>query len=180
MNDHRTPEEEIAYLHELYADQIYRYAHLTLGNGTDAMDVVQEVFLRAFRSWNTYRHEANTRTWLLSITRNYITDVIRKKQSEKRLLDSYKASQLHENTNDEQSILEIEELLAQLKPTYRQVVILRYVDDLSMYETAKVLGWSEGKVRVTSHRALKKLRSLMGPNFREEDHRGELRSGHYS
>ena len=180
MNDHRTPEEEIAYLHELYADQIYRYAHLTLGNRTDALDVVQEVFLRAFRSWNTYRHEANTRTWLLSITRNYITDVIRKKQSEKRFLDRYKTNELHENTNVAQSILEVEEMLAQLKPTYRQVVILRYIDDLSMTETAKILGWSEGKVRVTTHRALKKLRSLMGATFSEEDHRGELRSGHYS
>lgn len=72
MKDMRGLEEDIRSLYEQYANDIYRYARLTLGDSSVAKDVVQEVFLRAFRSWEQFRSEANPRTWLMSITRNYL------------------------------------------------------------------------------------------------------------
>ena len=58
--------------------------------------------------------------------------------------------------------MEIRDALNRLKRGYREVLILRYVNELSVHETALTLGWSEKKVRNTSHRAMLKLRKILG------------------
>ncbi|MCF8564573.1 hypothetical protein LLE49_07420 [Alicyclobacillus tolerans] len=63
--------------------------------------------------------------------------------------------------------MEVEEALGQLKDTYRQVVILRHVENFSSAETAEILCWSETKVRTTAHRAITKLREILDSNSEE-------------
>ncbi|WP_236026634.1 RNA polymerase sigma factor [Alicyclobacillus suci] len=62
---------------------------------------------------------------------------------------------------------EVEEALNQLKDTYRQVVVLRYIENFSTQETSEILGWSETKVRTTAHRALIRLREILGAHSEE-------------
>ncbi|MCL6599661.1 MAG: sigma-70 family RNA polymerase sigma factor [Alicyclobacillus macrosporangiidus] len=62
IGDQVAVKEAIHSLYELYSHDIYRYAVMMLGNPSDAHDAVQEVFLRAFRAWTTYRHDAGTKT----------------------------------------------------------------------------------------------------------------------
>lgn len=174
MSEQLTPKQAIHSLYQLYSNDIYRYARMMLGSSSDAYDIVQEVFLRAFRSWNSYRQDASAKTWLMSIARNYISDVHRKKRSESKYVSRQEPPEVSDMATPIEVILEVEDALSQLKDTYRQVIILRHLENYSIEETANVLGWSATKVRTTSHRAMTKLREILGANPREVDVQHEI------
>lgn len=163
MKDMRGVEEDIRSLYEQYANDIYRYAWLTLGDSSVAKDVVQEVFLRAFRSWEQFRSEANPRTWLMSITRNYLFDLLRKKRTERRVVSDYR--EIETVTDSSPSIdtrIMLEDALSRLKETYRAVFVLRHVQHHSIDETAQIMGWTPGNVKTTDRRAIAQLRTILG------------------
>ncbi|OFW75641.1 MAG: hypothetical protein A2201_12110 [Alicyclobacillus sp. RIFOXYA1_FULL_53_8] len=54
-----------------------------------------------------------------------------------------------------------EEILSELKEEYRQVFVLRHVQDMTVADVAKILGWSKGKVRTTDFRAMAKVRNVL-------------------
>lgn len=162
MSEHSSAQQAIQELYELYSNDIYRYARLSLGHSSDAYDAVQEVFVRAFRTWSTYRRDANEKTWLMSIARNYIVDLYRKRRTEKKFLSTYDPPEEPVPSDSAEILVEVEEALSQLKQEYRQTIILRYIENLSMKDTAQCLGWSETKVTTTTHRAMTKLRKMLG------------------
>lgn len=153
--------DTIRLMYERHANDVFRYARLSLGSDSDAYDVVQEVFLRAFRSWGAFRQEASARTWLMKIARNCIFDSFRKKRSERMRFVRSMPSEILEPATAIDTMLSLEAALAGLKHTYRQVVILRYVELMSVKDTAEILGWSTSKVSVTTHRALVRLREVL-------------------
>jgi RNA polymerase sigma-70 factor (ECF subfamily) len=153
--------EEIQRLYELYADDIYRYARLTLNDNSEAHDVVQEVFFRAFKTWHNFRQDASEKTWLASIARNYMFDLLRKKKNTKQLLSNYTPPYLTNEQQDITGLMTVEDAVSKLKKTYRQVLVLRHVENMSVAEVARTLGWTEGKVRITDMRALSKLREQL-------------------
>jgi len=170
MNEQSAPQEAIRSLYDLYANDIYRYALITLGDSFEAYDVVQEVFLRAYRSWGSYRKAATPKTWLMSITRNYIFDIYRKKGTERKYMSQSNPHSLelqHDEALAMDDLLDVQEALRQLPEHHRQVIILRYIENLSMQETAEILGWSITKVRNTSHRSLLKLRATLVDSHEE-------------
>ncbi|WP_331386284.1 RNA polymerase sigma factor [Bacillus sp. B-jedd] len=106
----------------------------------------------------------NPKTWILSIARNTCMDVFRK-QKLISLLPKRLSGRQQENIDSTKKAVinrenwtELQVALLKLKPAYRSVVILRALKEMSTKETAEVLGWSESKVRVDYHRALKKLK----------------------
>lgn len=148
-------------LYDHYADELYRYARFTLHDAHLAEDVVQEVFIRAIRSWSSFRGESTARTWLWQIARNYMRDVLRRQQVRNR----------HSAGNDIErydvgapfeSLIELEEELQELTDDQRQVFVLRCMQDLPVKETAEILEWSESKVKTTLSRAITRLRDQMG------------------
>jgi RNA polymerase sigma-70 factor (ECF subfamily) len=165
VDEESTSQEAIRSLYERYANDIYRYTRLMLGNSSDAYDVVQEVFLRAFRSWEKYRHDANGRTWLMTIARNYIFDTLRKKRTERKYLSGYEPPNAIDILDD--TIRDVVEAIAKLKITYRQVIVLRHIENFSIAETARILGWSENKVRSTTNRAMAALRKILHEHTKE-------------
>lgn len=152
--------EAIQELFKLHADGIYRYASYMLPMQHDAKDIVQEVFLRAYQSWDGLHKKTSARTWLYTIARNCVYDLMRKNQSERATLNRY-SSDIRNNVLGLGSTLEYEELIRQMQESYRQVLILRSIEGLSTAETAKVMGVSESKVRITFHRAKKKFANLL-------------------
>lgn len=146
-------------LFECHKDEVYRFLRYQLQSHEDACDGVQEVFFRAWKSIERYRGDANAKTWLLSIARHYAIDVIRKKKR-----DSARARNLSENPAASYTpptyVLELEETLASLRPSQRQVFVLRCIEDLSIKDVAQILGWSSARVQVTYFRALRVLRRL--------------------
>ncbi|WAH37840.1 RNA polymerase sigma factor [Alicyclobacillus dauci] len=155
------------HLNQRRAHDIYRFARFTLGDASSAYDVVHEVFVRAIRSWEKFRDDANPKTWLLTIARNYMYDYLRKQKKWERFVAGYDPPFIPNEALSIEDTMVLEESLLALKDTYRQVFILRHIENLSIAETAHVLGWSQGKVRTTDYRAVAKLRGLLGASFEE-------------
>jgi len=155
--------------YDLYRQDIYRFARYTLGNAEEAYDVVQETFLRVIRFQDHYRHDASPKTWLMTIARNYMRDVMKRKFRECRAIQSFGETHTFEHEDYSEEQLYLEESLKALKETYRQVFVLRHIEELSIQDTAKILGWSESKVTTTDHRAITKLRQSFGDSEKGAD-----------
>jgi len=175
VTDQPSSKETLRMLYGDYSNDVYRYAFATLGDSNLAHDIVQEVFLRAYRSLNSYRRDASAKTWLMTIARNLIFDVLRKRRTERKYLSRHEIpEQLGDESVPMEDLVEVEEALAKLKPEYRHVVVLRYIDGLSIRDTASVLGWSEKKVRNTAHRAMTKLREILDGNSEGVNMKNEI------
>jgi RNA polymerase sigma-70 factor (ECF subfamily) len=158
---------KIAEWFYLYNKDIYHFLVYYIGS-SDVEDLVQEVFIRAIKGFNTYQKKSSPKTWLFSIARHVGIDEIRKR---KRLRIKERILVWDEQTDKAtpEKILQLNEnnsLLYQaiqsLKANYRDVIILRGIKELSVTETASILNWNENKVRITYHRALKTLQKSKG------------------
>lgn len=143
-----------------YGDPLYRFALHSIGNPEDARDVVQEVFLRAQKAYHAFRGDAQVRTWLFQIARNYISDCLREKRNHRKNWGGFDTEPQisDENLNVR---LDLKKAITSLKPEYRQVIFLRFIEDLSVEDTARILRWTPGKVRTTQYRALQNLRDIL-------------------
>lgn len=156
-----TAKEGIRLLFDQFSNDIYRFALFTLHDEAEAKDVVQEVFLRAFKQWDSFRHESSYKTWLLTITRNYMYDLLRRRKTREKYLEQQVEPEWSIPTEAAEVMIDLKQSLAQLKDSYRQVIVLRHIEDLPVSEVAAIMDWTEGKVRTTLHRALKRLREIL-------------------
>jgi len=156
---------------------LYRYAYRLLGNKTDAEDAVQDALLAAYKHLNQFRGDAQLSTWLTTIVINCARMHLRKRSRYIHVsLDSrigedqeYPLSDIlvdhRTNPEDEchRSTLNarLMKAAAQLSPTLRKTFHLRFVDHLSVLETARVLGVPTGTVKAQTARARAKLLKAM-------------------
>jgi RNA polymerase sigma-70 factor (ECF subfamily) len=143
-----------------------------LGAGSEADDVVQEAFVKAYGALGRFRAEAAFRPWLLSIVANETRNLVR---SRRRRSDREELATLPDGVwaAGESALdpavqalsgerrAELLSALRKLPEQYRLVVTCRYLLDLDEQETAAVLGWPRGTVKSRLHRALGRLRSLL-------------------
>ncbi|WP_232699088.1 RNA polymerase sigma factor [Brevibacillus daliensis] len=145
-----------------YSDDIYKFLVYYTGQ-RDVEDLVQDVFIKAIKSYDNFQGRSQPKTWLLTIARNTAIDHSRKKRLLNWLPDNWLLHVRETGPTPEEIIGENEEkrlvyqAVSQLKPAYREVIILRSIKGLSLTETASILGWSESKVSTTMHRAIKAL-----------------------
>lgn len=172
--------------HELirpYERQVYLTALALLKNEAEAEDVAQEAILRAYRKLASFRGDAKFSTWLTAITLNEARTRLRE---EKRALfeslddnDSktgdYTPAALTDWREVPSVALERQELrslmqqaVAELPDTFREVVILRDMEEMSVNETAEALGISIALVKVRLHRARLLLQKKLAPLLRIE------------
>ncbi|WP_335870384.1 RNA polymerase sigma factor [Bacillus sp. 2205SS5-2] len=159
-------EEKISEWFHLYSDDVYHFLLYRMGT-TEVEDLVQEVFIKAIKGIDYFNGNSSPKTWLFTIARNVAVDEMRKRKWKK--WTSFDSIQEPSDTNTPETIWsknesqnEIYQAIISLKPTYRDVVILRGIKDLSVSETASVLKWNENKVRITYHRAKILLRKELG------------------
>lgn len=156
-------EELITDWFDAYADDVYRFLIYYMST-PDVEDLVQEVFIKAIDRYSSFKGDSSPKTWLISIARNLAIDEARKKKRKdwRKLIKTYEL-QIDTSPEDKQVTkerkLELHQAIEKLKEDYRAVVILRGIEELSVAETAHTLKWTESKVRVTFHRALKVLKS---------------------
>ena len=155
----------------------YRIAYRLLGNAEDAEDAVQDALLAAHKNLKQSRGEAQMSTWLTAIVFNSARMQLRKRPLNTHVsLDSrigeeqeYSLSEILEddrpNPEDECHNSKLRARLiksiARLSPTLRKTFQLRYLDQLSIYETARVLGLPIGTVKARTTRARAKLLASM-------------------
>jgi RNA polymerase sigma factor (sigma-70 family) len=153
---------------ERHSDRVYRLAWRLTGNRHDAEDLTQEVFVRVFRSLDTYT-PGTFEGWIHRITTNLFLDQARRKQrirfdalSEERasLLPS-PAPGPDTAVSDRMFDDDIERALAALPPDFRAAVVLCDVEELSYEEIADILDTKLGTVRSRIHRGRAMLRRAL-------------------
>ncbi|MGH9277150.1 MAG: RNA polymerase sigma factor [Acidimicrobiales bacterium] len=164
-----------ALVRATHAD-IYTLAYRLTGDEEDARDVVQDAYLRAFRSIKRFRGDARFSTWMYRITANCASTHLtrRAKGRHEELSDDEPVSDPRPEV-DPESMAEagalrdrVTDALAELPPRLRAVVVLRDVYDLPHGAIADELGISEAAAKVRLHRARRKLRERLFPMRGEE------------
>ncbi|MCE9582985.1 MAG: sigma-70 family RNA polymerase sigma factor [Planctomycetes bacterium] len=126
-----------------------------------ADDVTQEAFVRAWKSWGTLRDSAKAKTWIYTVTRNAAVDWLRREKRHKaeELVDV--AAPAIEKKPDDR-IDRVVGIVNSLREDYRQLVLLRFVEQMSYAEIAEVLGLTASAVGEKLHRVRKMVTDRMG------------------
>lgn len=166
---------QFAEAYERYNDELFRHCTLRLSDRERALELTQEAFLRTWEYISRGQEVRELRPFLYRTLRNLIIDEYRKMKSvslEGMLTgDNTDVETLlpHDETNTlETAIDRFEgaralEALKTLPDTYREVLVMRYVDGLSPKEIAHTIDESENAVSVRIHRGLHKLKVLLEP-----------------
>ena len=158
-------------LYTKYHHDVFQFLFYMVKSKVQAEDLVQEVYIRVLKAYGRFEGKSSEKTWLFSIAKNVAIDHFRKQKGWKqRLLESFDLSE-RQVTDDqplpEELALQNEEIqlmyrcLDQCTVDQRVVIIMRYIHELTITETAEALAWTESKVKTTQHRALKNLKKLM-------------------
>lgn len=169
----RRDPEAFGVLYEEHFDRIYRYVLLRVRSQADAEDITQQVFLRALERIGSYRWRGTPfASWLFRIAHNLVADYWKKKSRERTAavapgdIDEAVAAPAADPAELAEMEFDMKRLAAaceQLSDGQREVISLRFAGGLSVAEAAKVMGRSEGAVKVLQHAALVKLRRILVP-----------------
>ena len=159
-------------LYDKYVDAIYRFVLFKVGNQQEAQDITSESFIKAWKYIVEQQNIKNPRALIYKIARNLVIDYYRTNKS--RISVDIESVALHLASNESDTPqgaylkTEIQETvmkaLAEIKDEYREVIILKFVEGVSIGEIAKILNRSHGAIRVLIHRATKALKSVLAVN----------------
>jgi RNA polymerase sigma-70 factor (ECF subfamily) len=162
-----------------YKDAVQSLAYRMLNNTTEAEDVTQETFVRAYTQLSTYKPAHKFSTWLLSIASHLSIDQLRRRRFLALPLEDVPFLEwiVDRGTGPEQSALageqqdEVQDYLQRLPAKYRAVLVLRYWHDFSYEEIATALNLTPALVKARLHRARELLGRYMKPgrNFTDEE-----------
>lgn len=163
LESQRGDAEAFAIIYDTYVTPIYRYIFYKVKR-EDVEDLVEQLFLKAWENVRKYKKRKQTtfKSWLFRIAHNLVVDHYRLTREhaslDPRLSDTKKEAnpvvQASESLNNEQ----LQEAIRKLKPNYQQIIILKFLNELSNEEIGAVLKKSEGSVRILQFRALKALK----------------------
>jgi RNA polymerase sigma factor (sigma-70 family) len=169
-------QDAFAVLVERYKDAVQNLAYRMLSNVTEAEDVTQEVFVRAYTQLATYKPAHKFSTWLLSIASHLAIDQLRRRRFLALPLEDVPFLEWITDlgAGPEQSALageqqdEIQAYLQRLHSKYRAVIVLRYWYDLSYEEISTALNLTPALVKARLHRARELLARYMKENKLQE------------
>ncbi len=152
-------------LYERYIGRIYNYIYYRTGNISEAEDLTERVFLRALQHIPRYHNRGLPfSAWLYRIAHNLVANWHRDDSRRKEIPLEDGLSHPHNPAHPEVKIMQSEEqerlirIIRKLPPERQQLIILKFVDDLSNAEIGLVMGRSEGAVKSLYHRTLLALR----------------------
>jgi RNA polymerase sigma-70 factor (ECF subfamily) len=157
--------EAFGRLYSIFMDRIYRYALYQVRDKMTAEDITEEVFLKAWKAIKTCKGKGKTfSSWIYRIAHNHIINT-RRNFNKISYRDMEKAdlspdqSLVFEMSSDQQELLDT---IAELPQNQAQVITLKFIEGFDNREISKILGKSEGAVRIMQLRALTALRQKIG------------------
>ncbi|MBX3009153.1 MAG: sigma-70 family RNA polymerase sigma factor [Melioribacteraceae bacterium] len=158
-----------------HMDAVYNYALRITGNETDADDLVQETFLKAFRFFDKFEKGTNCKAWLFRILKNSFINEYRKEIKTPNKVDYEDVQNFYENIKSEEvetqhieydafnTLMddEITKAISQLPEDFRTVIILSDIEGFTYEEIADFVDVPVGTVRSRLHRARKMLYSTL-------------------
>jgi len=174
----------------MYWRKVFNVAYKFVGKHDEAEDLAQEIFLKIFKSLDTFDRRANFQTWLVSVSRNLCIDHYRSVRKERATIDrAVDASELAPASSDPGPMAALEQrdrltllrdALAALPDALRTAVLMRDIHELSYQEIADRLGLPEGTVKSRINRGRAELarhiRKLRGENYSPSRSSSDARS----
>ncbi len=159
--------EAFGALYDRHVVRVYRHIYYMVGKPAEAEDLTAQAFLQAWEAIERYQiRGAPFVSWLLRIAHNLAVSHLRSRRAGAELPETLVDSSRQGNPEEEvQRLAEgdrVREAILSLRAEQRQVIMLRFVDDLEYREVAEIVGKSVAAVRVIQHRALNALRKQMG------------------
>lgn len=159
--------EEFKKLYKLYGEKIYKYMLYLTKNEHIAEELLQETFLRAMKNIDKFNGRSFVSTWLFGISKNIYLEYIRGKKKNEHLdiqtqMNFLKSEDtVHFNIIENEKLKEIFESIDKLEEPYKEVIVLRGLNNLSYKEIAEIMGRKESWVRVIVHRGRLKLKDII-------------------
>lgn len=157
--------DAFAELYDLFVEQIYRYMSFRV-DAEHVFDLTETVFLKVWENLHTYKiGQAYFSAWIFRIAHNVVVDHYRFHKTPLELEES-----VPDQKNEVNPVLMTEralnqemltKALSQLKDKYRQVIVLKYINELENHEIAQIMKMTEGNLRILKFRALKALRKIL-------------------
>jgi RNA polymerase sigma-70 factor (ECF subfamily) len=158
-------------IYDAYRERIWSLVFYSIGDSLQAQDVVQTVFLKAFRSIRNFRLESSLFTWIYRIAHNECRNYRRRRGAShisldeilgsRDEIDSNPVSVSYEARMEREAVLQ--QALMQLPLKMREVVVLKYMEGLSYEEMSRALGCAPGTVASRLNRALAELGERLRP-----------------
>lgn len=150
-----------------YRDQVFRLALRMCGSEADADEVAQEAFLSAWKALPNFRGESQFSTWLYQLTTHAAIDLMRREKrqiaaddiTEVSAADPAPSPQQQAEQSEQREI--VRDAILQLAPEQREVVVLRFMEELSYEEIGAVLKLPSGTVKSRLNRAKAQLKEIL-------------------
>lgn len=165
--------EEFEQLYKKYAPMLYRTAYRMVKNDADALDIVQEAFIRIYNSLHGFRKQSNIQTWMYRIVMNLCYDYFRRRKkisfvSENEIFDrdEHQEKLASSNINEIEDIenqrkQNLQKALEHLTLRQRTVFNLRIYEELSYEEIARIMKIKTGTAKATFFQTVEKLKHIM-------------------
>lgn len=161
--------EAFEKLYDFYVSNLFRFVFLKISNKEIAEEIVSDVFIKFWQYIQTTTVKQKTaKPILYKIARNLIIDFYRKKELATEgftpeMLDQIEDTQVDflKTMINAEEVAEVMQILGELKDEYQEVILLRFVEDLTIEEIAKVMSKKNSTIRVLLHRATKALRQAV-------------------
>ncbi len=151
--------------YENYSDAIFRFCYVRVRQRDLALDITQETFIKTWEYLRADKEVRNLRAFLYQVARNLITDYSRKKKESS--LDNLMNHGFDAPADDDHQLYDVLDvkylvrIIQGMDGKYRDVILMRYVDELPIKEIADIIGESENVVSVRIHRGLQQVRNLI-------------------
>lgn len=160
--------EAFGLLYNHYLPQIYRFVYLKVSHREEAEDLTHQVFVKAWQNLKNYEERGFPfSSWLYQISRNQVIDHYRQKRPtiDIETADMEIPTDVPRNasTDFKFEVKRIQESLKKLTPVQQDVVVMHFINDMSIKDIAKTMNKTEGAIRLLQHRAIGRLKKILKP-----------------
>ncbi|HEX5404082.1 MAG TPA: sigma-70 family RNA polymerase sigma factor [Pseudonocardiaceae bacterium] len=155
-------------LYDQYVDSVFRYVLFRVGDRTLAEDVTSETFLRAFRRIGSLSYQGrDVGAWFVTIARNIVLDHVKSSRFRLEVATADPDDAKNTQVGPEHQVItrlthdELLRCVAQLGNDQRECIVLRFLQGLSVAETAVIMERNEGAIKALQHRAVRRLAQLL-------------------
>jgi RNA polymerase sigma-70 factor (ECF subfamily) len=160
-------------LYDRYVDSVFRYVLFRVGDRTLAEDVTSETFLRAFRRIASISYQGrDVGAWFVTIARNLVLDHVKSSRFRLEVATADPDDGPSAESGPEHEVLtqlthvELLRCVRLLGDDQRECIVLRFLQGMSVSETANIMGRNEGAIKALQHRAVRRLAQLLPAELR--------------
>ena len=143
--------------YNMFFDDLFRYVLTIVKNEEDTKDILQETFIKLFKSNDVFASDQHVKSWLLKVSRNASTNIFRHWYTNKRI-EVTDFSSFQSDLNDDHKVLQE---VFDLPLKYRQVIYLHYYEGYSIKEVSGLLNKNESTIKTQLSRARERLKGVL-------------------